>query len=113
MKSTMCVVLRHAQRCICVLTLVLTSRAWCEGPVPWATEGANLFATNTGNVGVGTSTPAHKFEVAGDLGVSGDINFPDRGFRIGGGGSLEWPGRVRFGAGGNGPGLPPWRGKMR
>jgi hypothetical protein len=79
----------------------------------WQLDGPNIFATNSGAVGVGTANPNHKLDVAGDLGVAGDINFPGREFRIIGGGSLEWLGRVRFGAGGDGPGLPAWNGLMR
>lgn len=82
-------------------------------PAAWSYEGPNIYATNPGAVGIGTDTPANKLDVVGNLGVSGDINFPGRGFRLGGGGLLEWTDRVRFGAGGDGPGLPPWRGKVR
>jgi hypothetical protein len=82
-------------------------------PQFWRSDGPNIFSTNSGAVGIGTQSPSNKLEVAGNLGVAGDINFPGREFRIGGGGSLEWPGRVRFGAGGDGVGLPPWNGHTR
>lgn len=95
------------------LALILSLSASGEPSETWRADGSNVYSALRGNVGIGTSTPVNKLDVAGDLGVTGDINFPDRGFRIGGGGLLEWPGRVRFGAGGNGPGLPPWNGKMR
>jgi hypothetical protein len=84
-----------------------------EAADAWTIDGPNIYTTNSGGVGIGTNSPDNKLDVAGNLGVSGDINFPGRGFRIGGGGALEWPGRVRFGAGGDGPGLPAWRGRMR
>ncbi|MEX2307952.1 MAG: hypothetical protein WD738_10190 [Pirellulales bacterium] len=82
-------------------------------PVPWLYAGPNIFAANAGAVGIGTDTPGNKLDIVGNLGVDGDINFPNREFRIGGGGSLEWQDRVRFGAGGDGPGLNDWRGKKR
>jgi len=88
-------------------------RADAAEPTAWAYAGPNIYATNPGAVGIGTDIPANKLDVVGNLGVSGDINFPDRGFRLGGGGLMEWTDRVRFGAGGDGPGLPPWRGKVR
>jgi hypothetical protein len=82
-------------------------------PALWSSAGPNIFASNSGAVGIGTDSPNNKLDVIGNLGISGDINFPDREFRIVGGGSLEWLERVRFGAGGDGPGLAPWNGKVR
>lgn len=32
---------------------------------PWATSGNNIFNTNTGNVGIGTSTPSGKLDIQG------------------------------------------------
>lgn len=97
---------------VIVSPLVECSPCSAEPPL-WQADGPNIFSTNSGAVGVGTTTPSHKLEVAGDLGVTGDLDFPGRGFRIIGGGSLDWPGRVRFGAGGDGPGLPQWNGLTR
>jgi hypothetical protein len=97
----------------CSLSLIFVTRARGEAPELWSTDGQNIFTANHGGVGIGTRSPTNKLEVDGDLGITGDLNFPGRGFHIGGGGALEWPGRVRFGAGGDGPGLPPQRGKMR
>jgi hypothetical protein len=82
-------------------------------PGAWAEAGPNIHTTNPGAVGIGTNSPANKLDVVGDLGVSGNINFPGRNFRIDGGGALQWLDRVRFGAGGNGPGLDSWHGKKR
>jgi hypothetical protein len=76
-------------------------------------NGPHIYIMPTGGVGIGTASPTNTLDIIGNLGLSGDINFPERGFRIGGGGALEWTDRVRFGAGGDGPGLPPWQGKMR
>jgi hypothetical protein len=80
---------------------------------PWQSDGANIFTLSNGFVGIGTASPGCKLEVAGDLGVSGDLNFIGRQFRILGGGVFEWQDRVRFGAGGDGPGLPAWKGLTR
>src|SRR5687768_14774238 len=33
----------------------------------WATNGNNIYSTNTGNVGIGTSTPAVKLDVKGNI----------------------------------------------
>lgn len=96
------------------VTLCLLQSTICAAEQPlWQADGPNIFTTNSGAVGVGTSTPVHKLEVVGDLGVTGDLDFPSRGFRIVGGGSLDWLGRVHFGAGGDGPGLPAWNGHTR
>lgn len=94
------------------LLFLPTNIARAEQPL-WELEGANLFSANPGAVGIGTSTPTHKLEVAGDVGITGDLDFPGRGFRIIGGGAFDWAGRVRFGAGGDGPGLPAWNGLTR
>lgn len=40
-----------------------------SGPVPWGTSGSNIFNTNTGNVGIGTATPAYRLDVNGRLQV--------------------------------------------
>src|SRR5262245_52403879 len=34
----------------------------------WSTSGANIFSGNTGNVGVGTSSPLHKLHILTGLG---------------------------------------------
>jgi hypothetical protein len=82
-------------------------------PTAWAETGPHIYSTNSGSVGIGTDSPTSKLDVIGDLGVNGNINFPGRKFRILGGGAFEWLDRVRFGAGGDGPGLDDWHGKKR
>jgi hypothetical protein len=92
----------------------LIVRAPAAEPEAWAKDGPNIHSTNPGAVGIGTSTPENKLDVSGNLGVSGDINFPGRNFQLQGGGEMVWPGRVRFGAGGGeGAGLDKWRGMVR
>ncbi|HVF56824.1 MAG TPA: hypothetical protein VM934_11780 [Pyrinomonadaceae bacterium] len=41
---------------------------------PWVTNGTNINNTNTRNVGIGTTTPASKLHVVGDITVTGNIN---------------------------------------
>lgn len=36
------------------------------GASPWTVSGTNIYNSNTGNVGIGTSSPAYKFHVAGN-----------------------------------------------
>lgn len=105
-------------RCSFVLSIfvcvALVVRAQSAEPETWAKDGPNIHSTNPGAVGIGTSKPENKLDVAGNLGVSGDINFPGRNFQLQGGGEMVWPGRVRFGPGGNeGAGPDQWRGKVR
>jgi hypothetical protein len=105
----------YASSLIVVLCLVATgSPALAEDNEVWKKDGPNIHTTNPGAVGIGTNTPENKLDVAGNLGVGGDINFSGKDFQILGGGVLLWPGRLRFGAGGGeGQGLDQWRGMVR
>ena len=44
-----------------------------SGSTPWISYGNNIYYNN-GNVGVGASNPTEKFEVMGNIKVSGDAN---------------------------------------
>ena len=39
----------------------------------WTTNGNNINNTNSGNVGVGTTTPSFKFDVVGSINTSGSF----------------------------------------
>lgn len=47
----------------------------------WLENGTHIYSANTGNVGIGTSTPAQKLDVAGNAAVSGNTS-------VGGNGSV-------------------------
>lgn len=40
----------------------------------WVTSGTNINNTNTGNVGIGTTTPTRKLDVIGTFGLSNQLN---------------------------------------
>jgi hypothetical protein len=50
-----------------------------SGASQWTTDGSNIYY-NTGNVGIGTTAPAYKLDVAGDVNVTG--NFKVNGTNI-------------------------------
>jgi len=39
----------------------------------WTTSGNNMYSSNTGNVGIGTTNPTHKLEVVGNIKATGII----------------------------------------
>lgn len=43
------------------------------GGGPWTTSGNNIFSSNSGNVGIGTSTPIQKLHVNGNLRLQGGL----------------------------------------
>ena len=48
------------------------------GATSWTTNGTHLYASNTGNVGVGTTSPVEKFSVTGKIySATGGFQFPD------------------------------------
>jgi hypothetical protein len=55
----------------CIGTSCITS--WPTGGGYWAASGANIYNTNTGNVGIGTTTPAEKLHVIGNAIISGTL----------------------------------------
>jgi N-acetylneuraminic acid mutarotase len=55
----------------CIGTSCITS--WQTGGGYWAASGANIYNTNTGNVGIGTPTPAEKLHVIGNAIISGTL----------------------------------------
>ena len=83
----------------------------------WAVSGANIYNTNTGNVGIGTTTPTAKLDVRGGMLVDSSsgslrIGYPSSANQwhfntIGGGANLQlWENaagaiRMYFAAGGN------------
>lgn len=63
------------------------------GSSQWTTTGSDIYY-NTGNIGMGTSTPGQKLEVAGTVySTSGGFKFPDGSTQttaVTGGGSSQW-----------------------
>ena len=56
---------------LCALTFIVPPTAHSQ----WATNGNNIYNTNAGNVGIGTTAPSHIFQVNGisSLGGAGGI----------------------------------------
>ena len=53
---------------VCVLTLVPVLLLWPTGAnAQWTTNGTNINNTNSGNVGVGTTTPASRLSIVGPV----------------------------------------------
>jgi hypothetical protein len=55
----------------CIGTSCITS--WPTGGGYWSASGINIYNTNTGNVGIGTQTPAEKLHVIGNAIISGTL----------------------------------------
>src|SRR5687767_10216439 len=60
-------ILRFAMIVACFLIIAYPDAANGQ----WTTNGNNINNTNSGNVGVGTTTPAQKLDVAGAIASSG------------------------------------------
>jgi len=57
-----------------VVALALAGGAYTAASAQqWATSGNNIYNTNSGNVGVGTTTPVVKLDVGGWTGMPGDV----------------------------------------
>jgi len=54
------------------------------------TTGTSLIYYNGGNVGIGTTNPAYKLDVSGDVNVTGNFRINGTIFTGGGGGSSQW-----------------------
>lgn len=44
-----------------------------SGSSQWTTSGANIYSSNAGNVGIGSSNPTKKLDVAGTVNIGGDV----------------------------------------
>ncbi|MEK6278715.1 MAG: hypothetical protein AABN95_00010 [Acidobacteriota bacterium] len=76
---------------LALISLVLiTLHATPTSAQQWQTNGNNISNTNTGNVGVGTTTPLDKLEVVGQVRVSGEIGGYVMTPRSGGGAHWVW-----------------------
>lgn len=81
----------HAVARTCLLTLAaLVALSAQEAQGQWATSGDNITNTNTGNVGIGTASPAAKLDVSGSATFSGTTTVAGRGiFSIDGSNNLN------------------------
>lgn len=59
-------------RIIGKLTLLAVAMVWGTGTLEaqWDTSSNDIYNTNSGNVGIGISSPPHKLSVSGNLGIS-------------------------------------------
>jgi len=57
-----------------LLNFVLSFSVFQPASAQWNTSGANIYNTNSGNVGIGTTTPSHLLEVkGGDVYTNGSL----------------------------------------
>ncbi|MDB5123552.1 MAG: hypothetical protein JWP94_1681 [Mucilaginibacter sp.] len=55
------------------ITLIAVIVLMQFGHAQWTTSGSNIYNTNTGNVGIGTTTPSQKLVVIGNANVIGQL----------------------------------------
>ncbi len=69
----------------------------------WTATGTSIYSSNSGNVGVGDSTPNAKLDVNGDIGINGGntrvTSYPGTTFGLVGGYTSPVAGRIMFGDG--------------
>lgn len=61
----------------------------------WTTSGSNIYY-NSGNVGVGTVSPAYKIDVAGDINITGAFRVNGVAIGTGGGGGISGAGTTNY-----------------
>ena len=66
-----------------------TTQTTAAGAGVWTTSGNNIYANNTGNVGIGTTNPTQSLDVSGNANISGGVYTSDW-FRITNSNGLYW-----------------------
>ena len=63
--------MKHLLKTLMIITMLVTFKFSFS---QWVTSGNNINNTNTGNVGIGTTTPTRKLDVIGTFGLSNQFN---------------------------------------
>lgn len=61
----------------------------------WTTSGSNIYF-NSGNVGIGTTTPAYKLDLVGDINITGSFRINGTPIGTGGGGGISGAGTANY-----------------
>lgn len=61
----------------------------------WTTSGSNIYF-NSGNVGIGTATPAYKLDLVGDINITGSFRINGTPIGTGGGGGISGAGTANY-----------------